>query len=247
MRKCKESILTLSTKQWNETPSKMARKITSNASLDKAEVKICQAIQNQDWVDRCVHNTLVIHIWKNSACTLHTLYWKHFCLLLLYTWTVSLLDQCQAGDIKPQWAALLIQSGEREHSPSLALTLWQLSGGRTVQCEPGPRQTHSNPRNYSGRRRHFAAWLQADPSYSPVPHCDPDWVQKKLGHPKAKNPFLKGLSPVSTSHFPNTNRSISWPFRGAKSIFYVLRDMRLSKQLTQQWPRTVCWHPLAWT
>lgn len=67
MRKCKESILTLSTKQWNETPSKMARKITSNARLDKAEVKICQAIQNQDWVDRCVHNTLVIHIWKKQC------------------------------------------------------------------------------------------------------------------------------------------------------------------------------------
>ncbi len=37
-----------------------------------------------------------------------------------------------------------------------------------------PQQTHGNLRNYTGRRRHFTACIQPDPSYTLVTHCDPE-------------------------------------------------------------------------
>lgn len=37
-----------------------------------------------------------------------------------------------------------------------------------------PQQTHGNLRNYTGRRRHFTACLQPNPSYTLVAHWDPE-------------------------------------------------------------------------
>ncbi len=54
----------------------------------------------------------------------------------------------------------------------LELTRNEGEGYRPMRTRP--QQTHGNLRNYTGRRRHFTACLQPDPSYTLVTHCDPE-------------------------------------------------------------------------
>lgn len=138
---------------------------------------------NEDWKQHipnqhCEWRAFTPETSLSTAWYILEVFWTY----TVYSIAVSLLAWWQTEDIKPHWAALLMQSGEKStltgHWSLRALSLHThthtlAERGKGSPMWARPQQTHGNLWNYTGRRRHFTACLQPDPSYTLVAHYDP--------------------------------------------------------------------------